>query len=79
MEALKITPDTYDIYLALPAVSHHPLQMINDCFIVREKNAAPTDWNWFEERDFHKWFKWVEAPSEDKFSDVITVPEAWDE
>lgn len=79
MEALKVTPDTYDLYLALPAETHHPLQMINNCFVVREKNAAPGDWSWFEERDFHKYFKWLEEPSQKSFTTVLTRPEVWDD
>lgn len=76
LEALKITPETYEVYLSLPAGHHWDLQKVNNCFIVREKNAEPANWAWFEEKDFHEWFKFdINPPSKEGFTRVVALPE----
>lgn len=66
-EAMKVVPETYDIYKQFVFESILPLPLlspdrINNCFIVRDVRLH-TNPEWFEERDFRKFYKFTTRPN----------------
>ncbi len=73
IQALKITPETYNIYLLLPLPSHLDLKLINNKFIVFD-TSLPTGHGWFEKRDFDRFYKVFGKLSKTKLTPVIKLP-----
>lgn len=69
--SLKITPETYPIYLAIPGIVHVPLMNINRMHVVFLELGKV---GYLEEREFHEFYKYVGAPSLTKPTTVERLP-----
>lgn len=68
--SLKITPETYLIYLAIPNIVHVPLMNINRMHVILELGKV----GYLEEREFHEFYKYVGEPSLTKPTTVERLP-----
>lgn len=73
MTALKIIDETYDVYQASGEPNQYPLSLINNMILVK----TSAGWEWYDEDDFHTYYKWVNEPPESKteFSPVELLPD----
>lgn len=70
--SLKITPETYAVYLAIPGVLHHPLITVNRTHIVFDPSLR-NGVGYFEERDFHEKYKFITSPSPLKPTEIERI------
>lgn len=72
--ALKITPQTYQIYLNYPGIEHFDLNKINNTFLVRDETLEDGH-GYFSKLDFDKYYKATRSPLFfRKFTPCIRVP-----
>jgi len=57
--SLKITPETYSIYLTIPGIEHYSLMMVNRMHVIIQLGKV----GYLEEREFHELYKYVGSPS----------------
>lgn len=79
LQALKINNTTYPIY-EMSGAPVHPLSVVNDLFLVKNPDF-PGGWEFYEEADFRKNYKWVKPnpQSQTDFSPVVRVTNNDDE
>ena len=80
IKALKITPQTYPVYLATPGIPHLELVTINDLFLVYDPEKMPTGaYGLLNENDFRCRYKFVDTVSFTDFTEVERLPlEDWE-
>jgi hypothetical protein len=71
--ALKISEETYDVYTAHKSHIHHPLEIVNNAYLVKETETD--EWMWVPPRLFHDFyeFKSPELPLE--FVEIVKKKE----
>lgn len=74
LTALKINNETYPVYQASGEPNQYPLEGVNNMFLVKDATYA-TGWAWFDEEEFHAYYKWVNDPPQSmtEFSPVKVV------
>lgn len=73
--ALKIVPATYEVYQASGA-PQESLSVVNNLFVVKNPDY-PGGWEFYEERDFRKTYRWMKEPPQSftEFSPVYRLPD----
>lgn len=72
--ALKITPQTYQVYLDYPGIQHYDLDEVNDQFLVRD-DALPNGYGHFNKRDFDTFYRATRSPMYfKKFTECLRIP-----
>ena len=80
LKALKITPQTYPVYLATPGIQHLDLAIINDLFLVWDpEKMVYGGYGWLNEKDFNERYKFVDTVSFTDFTEIERLPiEDWE-
>lgn len=68
--AMKITEETYDYYLKLPAKTHLELSVVLDAYIVVSVDA-PLAWGWYSYDLFNELYTEIENWTEGRFTTCI--------
>ena len=72
--ALKINPQTYQVYLDYPGTLHFDLNTVNNTFLVRDKQL-PDGIGYFDKRDFDKFYRATKSPMYlTKFTPCVRIP-----
>lgn len=58
--AMCINARSYDIYLALPAKTHHDLSIVNNGYIVVPVDT-PNKWGWMTNADFIEAYQYADV------------------
>lgn len=72
--ALKITPQTYEVYKNYPGTVHFDLQTVNNVFFVRDEQL-PGGIGYFNKQDFDKFYKALQNPMYfTQFTECMRLP-----
>lgn len=72
--ALKITPQTYQVYSNYPGIEHLPLSQVNTQFLVRDE-LLENGYGYFTKQDFDKYYRALRNPMYfTKFTECVRQP-----
>ncbi len=86
MLALKVDYRNYQVYVNIvtivkPTEEIRPKKLINATFVVihTKEDATPGKIEYYDNKDFHKNFKWVLEAKQDAFAKVVPIDNTEDD